>query len=132
MQKPLSAKRPYLLRAYYDWIVDNQLTPYLLVDATYYGVNVPTEYVQDGQIILNLSMRATNNLHLGENAIEFCARFNGQERQIYVPMGAALAIYARENGEGAMFEAEQLYLEQNQPQAEKPAKEENSFLRIVK
>uniref|UniRef100_Q0I2N0 Stringent starvation protein B n=1 Tax=Histophilus somni (strain 129Pt) TaxID=205914 RepID=Q0I2N0_HISS1 len=106
-------KRPYLLRAYYDWLIDNDLTPYLVVNATYSGVKVPVEYVKDGQIVLNLSANATGNLLLNNEAIQFNARFQGVSRDIYIPMGAALAIYARENGDGVMFEPEAFYDELN-------------------
>jgi len=106
MEYKSSPKRPYLLRAYYDWLVDNSFTPYLVVDATYLGVNVPVEYVKDGQIVLNLSANATGNLQLTNDFIQFNARFKGVSRELYIPMGAALAIYARENGDGVMFEPE--------------------------
>ena len=116
-----SPKRPYLLRAYYDWLVDNDFTPYLVVDANYYGTNVPVEYVKDGQIDLNLSAGATGNLQLTNDFIQFNARFKGISRELYIPMGAALAIYARENGDGVMFEAEEIYDELNrEPISEQP------------
>ena len=116
-----SPKRPYLLRAYYDWLVDNDFTPYLVVDANYYGTNVPVEYVKDGQIVLNLSAEATGNLQLTNDFIQFNARFKGISRELYIPMGAALAIYARENGDGVMFEAEEIYDELNrEPISEQP------------
>lgn len=109
MEKTLSPKRPYLLRAYYDWLLDNDLTPFLVVDAEYLGVDVPTEYVKDGQIILNLSPIATGNFILNNKEIQFSARFNGVSRNICIPMGAAIAIYARESGDGVMFEPEEFY-----------------------
>ncbi|WP_308569693.1 ClpXP protease specificity-enhancing factor [Haemophilus pittmaniae] len=121
MTTKLPAKRPYLLRAYYDWLLDCNFTPYLVVDATYYGVSVPMEYVKDGQIVLNLSPSATGNLQLTNDFIQFNARFKGVARELYIPMGAALAIYARENGDGVMFEGEAIYDELNQPpQDEQP------------
>jgi len=121
MEFKSSPKRPYLLRAYYDWLVDNSFTPYLVVDATYLGVNVPVEYVKDGQIVLNLSAGATGNLQLTNDFIQFNARFKGISRELYIPMGAALAIYARENGDGVMFEAEEIYDELNrEPISEQP------------
>ncbi|OOF35984.1 ClpXP protease specificity-enhancing factor [Rodentibacter heidelbergensis] len=123
-----SPKRPYLLRAYYDWLIDNDFTPYLVVDATYWGVNVPVEYVQDGQIVLNLSANATGNLQLTNDFIQFNARFKGVSRELYIPMGAALAIYARENGDGVMFEPEAIYDElNNAPSTDQP----NSFAEAV-
>ena len=121
MEYNSSPKRPYLLRAYYDWLVDNSFTPYLVVDATYLGVNVPVEYVKDGQIVLNLSANATGNLQLTNDFIQFNARFKGVSRELYIPMGAALAIYARENGDGVMFEPEEVYDELNsEPDTEQP------------
>lgn len=121
MEYKASPKRPYLLRAYYDWLVDNSFTPYLVVDATYLGVNVPVEYVKDGQIVLNLSANATGNLQLTNDFIQFNARFKGVSRELYIPMGAALAIYARENGDGVMFEPEEVYDELNsEPETEQP------------
>ena len=105
----LAPKRPYLLRAYFDWLVDNDLTPYLVVNADYPHVDVPVEYVRDGQIVLNLSPNAGGNLSLGNEEIRFSARFNGVIRHIVIPLGAALAIYARENGDGVMFEDEEAY-----------------------
>ena len=121
MEYKASPKRPYLLRAYYDWLVDNSFTPYLVVDATYLGVNVPVEYVKDGQIVLNLSANATGNLQLTNDFIQFNARVKGVSRELYIPMGAALAIYARENGDGVMFEPEEVYDELNsEPDTEQP------------
>ena len=121
MEYKASPKRPYLLRAYYDWLVDHSFTPYLVVDATYLGVNVPVEYVKDGQIVLNLSANATGNLQLTNDFIQFNARFKGVSRELYIPMGAALAIYARENGDGVMFEPEEVYDELNsEPDTEQP------------
>ena len=121
MEYKASPKRPYVLRAYYDWLVDNSFTPYLVVDATYLGVNVPVEYVKDGQIVLNLSANATGNLQLTNDFIQFNARFKGVSRELYIPMGAALAIYARENGDGVMFEPEEVYDELNsEPDTEQP------------
>ena len=121
MEYKASPKRPYLLRAYYDWLVDNSFTPYLVVDAPYLGVNVPVEYVKDGPIVLNLSANATGNLQLTNDFIQFNARFKGVSRELYIPMGAALAIYARENGDGVMFEPEEVYDELNsEPDTEQP------------
>ncbi|TDQ57375.1 stringent starvation protein B [Mesocricetibacter intestinalis] len=118
-------KRPYLLRAYYDWLIDSNFTPYLVVDATYYGVNVPAEYVKDGQIVLNLAPGAVGNFHLSNEGIQFNARFQGIARDIYIPMGAALAIYARENGDGVMFEPESCYDQAEASGEEQPLGFEN-------
>ncbi|MBU5377620.1 MAG: ClpXP protease specificity-enhancing factor [Pantoea sp.] len=105
----LSARRPYLLRAFYDWLLDNQLTPHLVVDINLEGVQVPLEYARDGQIVLNIAPRAVGNLELGNDEVRFNARFGGVPRQVSVPMAAILAIYARENGAGTMFEPEPAY-----------------------
>lgn len=105
----MSPRRPFLLRAFYDWLLDNQLTPHLVVDVTRAGVMVPMEYARDGQIVLNIAPRAVGNLELGDDAVRFSARFGGVPRQVYVPMAAVMAIYSRENGAGTMFEPEPAY-----------------------
>jgi stringent starvation protein B len=99
----MTPNQPYLLRAFYEWIVDNNLTPYIVVDAHYVGTQVPQEFVQDGQIVLNMSPSSTGNLQLGLNDIMFDARFGGVPRNIVVPCPAVLAIYAKENGAGTVF-----------------------------
>lgn len=105
----LSPRRPYLLRAFYEWLLDNQLTPHLVVDITLPDVQVPMEYARDGQIVLNIAPRAVGNLELANDEVRFNARFGGVPRQVNVPMAAVLAIYARENGAGTMFEPEAGY-----------------------
>ncbi len=104
----MTSSRPYLLQAIYDWLYDNELTPYLLVDAEYDDVVVPTEYIQDGKIILNIAYTAVQTLDISTDAITFSARFSGKPMQIYIPMQAALALYAMENGKGMVFPEEQL------------------------
>jgi stringent starvation protein B len=99
----MTSTRPYLIRAFYDWIVDNQCTPHVVVNAHCAGVEVPEEYIQNGQIVLNIAFSAAHGLKLGEEAIEFQARFGGRVRQVYAPHAAVLAIYARENGRGMVF-----------------------------
>lgn len=105
----MSPRRPYLLRAFYEWLIDNQLTPHLVVDVTRPGVSVPMEFARDGQIVLNVAPRAVGNLELGNDDVRFNARFGGVPRQVFVPIAAVLAIYARENGSGTMFEPEAAY-----------------------
>lgn len=100
----MNALKPYLIRAVYDWCVDNDFTPYLLVNAESSDVIVPRRSVQDGRIILNLKPQAVHNLALGDNAIEFNARFGGSPMHVKIPANAVLAIYARENGQGMVFE----------------------------
>ncbi|WP_294911612.1 ClpXP protease specificity-enhancing factor [Tatumella sp. UBA2305] len=105
----MTARRPYLLRAFYDWLLDNDLTPHLVVDINLPGVMVPLEYARDGQIVLNIAPRAVGNLELTNEEVHFNARFGGVPRQVIVPMVAVMAIYARENGAGTMFEPEPAY-----------------------
>jgi stringent starvation protein B len=97
-----TSTRPYLIRALYEWCTDNGFTPYVavLVDET---VQVPREYVKNGEIVLNISFDATSGLRLGNDFIEFKARFAGTAREIMVPVGRVIAIYARENGQGMAF-----------------------------
>ena len=102
----LTSNRPYLVRAMYDWISDNGLTPYLLVDARAQGVQVPQGAIKDGQIVLNVAVRAVSDLELGNQSIRFVARFSGVSHQVDVPVSSVLAIYAQENGQGMMFPAE--------------------------
>ena len=102
MDADLPSTRPYLLRALYEWCTENGFTPYVavMVDQT---VQVPREYVQGGEIVLNVSMDATSSLKLGNDFIEFKARFGGKPRDIMVPVNRVMAIYARENGQGMAF-----------------------------
>ncbi|WKE66070.1 ClpXP protease specificity-enhancing factor [Gallaecimonas kandeliae] len=136
--------RPHLLRAYYEWLLDNDLTPHLVVDATQDGVEVPQEHVRDGQIVLNIGPGAVANLNMGDNDLVFNARFGGVPRRLVVPMAAVLAIYARENGAGTAFDDEPFYqalregkvaLEgegpDDDPEPPKPGKKA-PFLKVVK
>ncbi len=104
-QAGTSSTRPYLIRALYEWCTDNGLTPYVAVRVDD-SVRVPREYVKDGEIVLNVSMDATSGLSLGNDYIEFKARFAGVARDILVPIGRVIAIYARENGQGMAFPLE--------------------------
>jgi stringent starvation protein B len=99
----MTSQRPYLLRAMHAWITDNGHTPYLVVDATVDGVDVPQAYVRDGKIVLNVSYTATSSLELGNDAVVFQARFGGMPHRVHVPLGAVLGIYARESGRGMVF-----------------------------
>ncbi len=105
---PMTSNRPYLLRAFYEWITDNKCTPYLLVDTHLNGVLVPQQHVnEDGQIVLNVSETAVMGLTMDNYAIRFNARFGGVPTDIQVPVGAVVGIYARENGQGMVFEPEE-------------------------
>ena len=97
------SSRPYLIRAMHEWILDSDLTPYVLVDANYKDVVIPLEYVEDGKILLNISSGATQNLNLGNEFVIFSARFSGKSMEVSFPVDAALAVYAKENGRGMMF-----------------------------
>ena len=102
----MTSSRPYLVRAIYEWIVDNGLTPHLLVDTSGEEAQVPREYIQEGRIILNVDPTAVVGLDIANDFIGFSARFGGTPRQIIVPVHCVLAIYARENGQGMMFTEE--------------------------
>lgn len=100
----MSSSRPYLVRALYEWILDNESTPYILVNALATDVQVPREHVKDGQIILNISPSAVQSLDIDNESLGFRGRFAGVPFQVHVPMDAVLGIYARENGQGMFFE----------------------------
>ena len=107
MSEPeMSSNRPYLLRAIHEWINDNGLTPYLLVNADAPGVRVPQSAIKDGRVVLSVASRAVSRLEIGMDEVRFMARFSGVSHAIEVPMPAILAIYAQENGQGMMFPAE--------------------------
>ncbi len=110
----MTSSRPYILRALYEWILENGCTPYILVNAFGAGVRVPQEHVKDGQIILNISPSAVQGLRILDEAIDFSGRFAGIPTPVYVPVGSVMGIYARENGQGMVFE-------QEKPQPEPPS-----------
>lgn len=99
----MKSSRPYLLRAFYDWIVDSQLTPYLVINSEIKGVEVPQQFVEEGQIILNISPSAIRSLSLANTHVAFSAQFSGVSYSIYAPINAINAIYAKENGRGMVF-----------------------------
>lgn len=99
----MKSSRPYIARALYEWLLDNELTPHLVVDATQPGVEVPRQFVQNGQIVLNVAPTAVRDLFMENQAIGFNARFGGQPMQVMIPTPALIAIYARENGAGMVF-----------------------------
>ncbi|MEO0443980.1 MAG: ClpXP protease specificity-enhancing factor [Pseudomonadota bacterium] len=103
----MTSSRPYLIRALYDWIVDNKCTPYVLVNALADGVLVPQDYVNpDGQVVLNISPSAVVDFAMNDNCLSFKARFGGVPTDIYVPCRAVMGIYAKENQQGMIFEPE--------------------------
>lgn len=101
----MNSSRPYIIRAIYEWIVDNECTPHLLVDATFSGVLVPESYVSDGQIVLNIAPSAVVSLQMGNDTVVFNGRFGGQPQDVAVPIAAILGIYARENGQEMVFDS---------------------------
>lgn len=104
-KKPaMSSSKPYLVNALYQWIVDNNCTPYVLVDAYHQGVEVPQEFVRDGQIVLNVSPSAVVQLSIDNQGMRFNARFAGIPMDVYAPLAAIMGIYAKENGQGMMFD----------------------------
>jgi stringent starvation protein B len=103
----MTSSRPYLIRAIHEWILDNDLTPHIVVDAESQGVRVPPEYVKDGQISLNISTTAVHGFSMDNDWIVFNARFGGNSFQVSVPTGAVLAVFARENGAGMSFGEEE-------------------------
>ncbi len=133
----MTSSRPYLLRAIYEWLVDNQLTPYIMVDAMMPGVEVPERFVQDGKIILNIESHAVSQLRMGNEAIEFNARFSGISHHVFIPIQAAKAIYAFENGRGMVFNEDE-DLEMSAPQSRatssdiRPIRKGRPDLKIIK
>ncbi len=106
-EEAMKLKRPYLLRALYEWILDNRCTPHLLVDADYPGTLVPRQFVKEGKIVLNISPTAVRDLLMDDAAVSFNARFSGVPMKVRLPILSVLGIYARENGEGMLFPVEQ-------------------------
>lgn len=102
----MNSSRPYLIRALYEWILDNDCTPYILVNAGFPGAAVPEGYVEGGQIVLNLSPMAIRELDMDSERVCFDGRFGGVPQQVWIPVGAVMAIYAKENGQGMVFEIE--------------------------
>lgn len=140
----ITPTRPYMVRAIYQWIEDNALTPYLMVDATAENVQVPTEHVQDGRIVLNIASRATGNMSMENDYIHFSARFGGVSQDIWVPLTAVMGIYAKENSQGMFFDPKEY--ENYQPEEEsqaspsaspkattpKPKRENRAGLKVLK
>jgi stringent starvation protein B len=124
----MTPSRPYLMRALFEWVLDNESTPYVLVDANIMGVQVPQEYVKDGQIVLNVSPTAVQGLMINNDAMSFNARFAGVTQNIYVPIVAVLAIYAKETGEGMVFGNEAGAPDPNDPP---PAKQKPKIVESV-
>ncbi|MEQ1620785.1 MAG: ClpXP protease specificity-enhancing factor [Methylococcales bacterium] len=127
----MNSLKPYLIRAIYEWIVDNDLTPHLLVDAESTDAILPLEFIEDGKIVLNIRPQAIQGLSLGNDFIEFNARFSGKPMHIVTPISAVLGIYARENGKGMVFDREDENNNDEPPPEKKPTPTK-PHLRVVK
>ena len=125
----MSSSVPYLLRAINEWILDNNLTPYLIVDASNQGASVPLEYVKDGQIVLNVSPTAIRDLVIGDEHVAFSGRFGGVPHEIFAPIEAVMGIVAKENGEGMWFPREEATPE---PPPEPVKKKGPPALKVIK
>ena len=129
----MTSSKPYLFRAIYQWLLDCELTPYVMVDALLPNVEVPEEYVEDGQIILDMTPSALIDLEMGNHHVEFKARFSGVTRHIILPMPAILALYAYENGRGMVFTDEEDDDDTFPPSGpDEPSPDGKPHLRVVK
>lgn len=135
----MTSSQPYLIRAIYDWVIDNGFTPYLLVNAENDYAMIPRDFVEDGKIVLNINPSAISDLQLGNDYIMFNARFSGKAMEVSVPVVAVLAIYARENGQGMMFDENNSNLPPTPPenttppeQPQPPKKSQKPQLKVVK
>jgi stringent starvation protein B len=132
----MTSSQPYLIRAIYDWIIDNDFTPYLLVSSENDYAMIPRDYVEDGKIVLNINPSAISDLQLGNDYIMFNARFSGKAMEVSVPIVAVLAIYARENGQGMMFDENNNNLPptppEDSPPPEQSKKSQKPQLKVVK
>jgi stringent starvation protein B len=128
----MTPSRPYLIRSLYEWILDNGMTPYLLVDVASDEVIVPQQYVENGRIVLNVNASAVQNLQLGNELVELDARFSGKPMHVSVPVMSVMAIYARENGKGMVFTEEDGGGDQPPPSPPKKEETKRPALRVVK
>jgi stringent starvation protein B len=128
----MKSSKPYFINALYEWIVDNECTPHIVVKADHKGVVVPTEFVKDGQITLNISMNAVSKLVLDKKLISFDGRFKGVQQSVHIPLGAVMGIYARENGEGMMFDLASEVPDEDEPVVPVAQEKAKPTLRIVK
>ena len=126
----MTSLKPYLIRSIYEWITDNDLTPYLLVDAENSDAILPQQFIEDGKIVLNIRPEAIQGLNLGNEEIQFNARFSGKPMHIVTPIVAVMAIYAKENGKGMIFDQEVEESDKTPPPENKPPA--RPTLRVVK
>ncbi len=134
----MTPSRSYLIRGLYEWIADNNMTPYLTVSTLIDGVSVPIDFAKDGKIVLNISHAATKELRVGNDAVEFKARFGSKIYHIYVPISAILAIFAKESQKGMVFSAadienyDAIMNEQNTTEPQPETKAKKPKLKLVK
>ncbi len=128
----MTSLKPYLIRSIYQWILDNNLTPYLLVDAENTNAILPTQFIDDGKIVLNIRPEAVEALSLGNELIEFNARFSGKSMHIIAPVVAVMALYAKENGKGMVFNPEDDDVDDTPPPEKTPPTPNRPKLRVVK
>jgi len=127
----MTPSKPYLINGLYEWIADNNCTPHIIVKSNHAGVIAPQEFSQDGKIVFNINMSAVKDLIIDKESISFSARFAGKPHDVYVPMGAILAIYAKENGQGMSFEPSAESAEESPKEPVPPPKGKPS-LKVVK
>lgn len=127
----MTPNQPYLLRAFFDWIIDNELTPYVVIDVSHPNVKVPTQFVSNGQIVLNLSPSACVNFTMDLEWVEFQARFSGQPMTVSFPIAAVSAIYAKENGAGTVFTVPQSTSDDDLPEDVETAVEESNAAKLT-
>ena len=125
----MTSLKPYLIRSIYEWIIDNDLTPHLLVDAENSHAVLPQQFIEDGKIVLNIRPQAVQGLNLGNEEIQFNTRFSGKPMHIVAPIAAVMAIYAKENGKGMIFDQEDDESDKTPPENKPPTR---PTLRVVK
>jgi len=128
----MTSQKPYLIRAIYEWLLDNQMTPHLLVNTSYEGVQVPHEYIHDNRIVLNIADTAVQNFHADNEWISFSARFSGKAMELFIPIAAVQSIYGKENNEGMFFSAENTTPPPPPKRALQSVKKERPGLKVVK
>jgi stringent starvation protein B len=128
----MTSQKPYLIRAIYEWLLDNNMTPHLLVNTTYDGVQVPREYIHDDKIVLNISDGAVQNFHTDNDWISFSARFSGKPMELFIPIIAVQSIYGKENNEGMFFPSDDTPPPKQPRQPLQSVKKERPGLKIVK
>lgn len=128
----MTSQKPYLIRAIYDWLLDNQATPYLLVNTAYEGVKVPEDYINDSKIVLNIAPDAVQNFQADNDWISFSARFSGKPMELFIPIEAILGIYGKENNEGMFFTEDEASPPPPTPPEKPTTSKQRPSLKIVK